>query len=191
MTIVNKRFIFVFLCKRWPCDCPILNVVENAPNIKPFNKIWHVAFMNETNGRIFSVLQIQHGWYECAHSTTRWLLQIYHKSHIGQTFKNVKVLKSNLKSNKIRARHKFKLSFSFIFLTCCAMFKISTFTNINFFGAIWTSKSCSSNFFSLALQSTIEILNDWKTCFVVFSFKFSWNYTLNILFHSTYFSLIQ
>jgi len=36
-------------------------VVENAPNIKPFNKIWHVAFMNETNGRIFSVLQIQHG----------------------------------------------------------------------------------------------------------------------------------
>jgi hypothetical protein len=71
----------------------------------------------------------------------------YTINHILDAFKNVKVFKNNLKSNKMRARHKFKLSFSFIFLTCCAIFKISTFTNINLFGAIWTSKSCSSNFF--------------------------------------------
>jgi hypothetical protein len=36
-------------------------MVENAPNIKPFNKIWHVAFMNETTRRIFGVPQIHHG----------------------------------------------------------------------------------------------------------------------------------
>jgi len=108
------------------------------------------------------------------------------RSHIGQAFKNAKVFLSNLKSNKMRAKHKLKLSFSFIFLTCYVVFKVSTFTNINLFGAI-----CFSNFFSLALQSTLEILNDRKTCFVVFSFRFSSNSILNILFHSTFFSLTQ
>jgi hypothetical protein len=44
--------------------------------------------MNETTRRIFGVPQIHHGWYECPHSTTSWLLQIYHRSHIGQAFKN-------------------------------------------------------------------------------------------------------